>query len=194
MRSAVYVSCHVHGISSSSLFCFKNTSFYLPEPKPNLCYPAIPRALVPSASSSTTDPSPEPAGAAQGLEVRMLHKLPRVRSCLLHGYSSAQQTPCDYAARLRMDFTVKKYILPRTKYYAVTYIHITLFSSVQSLSCVCLCGPMDCSTPGFSVHQHLLELAQTHVHRVSDVIQPSHPLSSPSPPAFSLSQHQGLFQ
>ena len=48
--------------------------------------------------------------------------------------------------------------------------------------------------PGLPVHHQLLELAQTHVHRVGDAIQPSHPLSSPSPPAFSLSQHQGLFQ
>ena len=48
--------------------------------------------------------------------------------------------------------------------------------------------------PAFPVHHQLLELAQTHVHRVSDAIQPSHPLSSSSPPAFSLSQHQGLFQ
>ena len=55
-------------------------------------------------------------------------------------------------------------------------------------------NPMHCSTPGFPVHQQLPELAQTHVHRVSEVIQPSHPLSSPSPPTFNLSQHQGLFQ
>ena len=54
--------------------------------------------------------------------------------------------------------------------------------------------PMHCSTPGFPVHHQLLELAQTHVLRVSDAIQPSHPLSPPSPPAFNLSQHQGLFQ
>ena len=53
---------------------------------------------------------------------------------------------------------------------------------------------MDCSTPGFPVHHHLLEFAQTHVHWVGDAIQPSHPLLSPSPPALSLSQHQGLFQ
>ena len=56
-----------------------------------------------------------------------------------------------------------------------------------------LCDPMDCSMPGFLVHHHLQELAQTHVHWVSDVIQSFHPLSSPSP-AFSLSQYQGLFQ
>ena len=53
---------------------------------------------------------------------------------------------------------------------------------------------MDCSTPGFPVHHHLLELVQSHVHRVSDVIQPSYPLSSPSPPAFNLAQHRGLLQ
>ena len=52
---------------------------------------------------------------------------------------------------------------------------------------------MDGSTPGLPVHHQLPDLAQTHVHRVSDAIQPSHPLSSPSPPAFNLSQHQGLF-
>ena len=68
------------------------------------------------------------------------------------------------------------------------------FSSVQSLSHLTLCNPMDCSTPGFPVYHQLLELTQTHVHRVSDAIQTSDPLSSPSPPAFNLSQHQGLFQ
>ena len=61
-------------------------------------------------------------------------------------------------------------------------------------SCLTLCDPMDCSTTGFPVLYHLPEFAQTHVHRVGDAIQPSHPLLSPSPPAFNLSQHQGLFQ
>ena len=68
------------------------------------------------------------------------------------------------------------------------------FSSVQSLSCVWLCDPMDCSTPGLSVCHQLLEFTLSHVHQVSDAIQPSHPLSSPSPPTFRLSQHQGLFK
>ena len=67
------------------------------------------------------------------------------------------------------------------------------FSSVTQ-SCLTLCNPMDCSTPGFPVHHQRLEFTQTHVHWVRDAIQPSHPLLSPSPPAFSLSQHQGLFQ
>ena len=67
------------------------------------------------------------------------------------------------------------------------------FSSVTQLY-LTLCDPRNCSTPGFPVHHQLSELAQTHVHRVSNAIQPSHPLLSPSSPAFNLSQHQGLFQ
>ena len=67
------------------------------------------------------------------------------------------------------------------------------FSSVTQ-SHPTLCGPMNRSTPGLPVHHQLPEFTQTHVHQVSDAIQPSHPLSSPSPPAFNLSQHQGLFQ
>ena len=60
--------------------------------------------------------------------------------------------------------------------------------------CPVLCDPIDCSTPSFPVLHYLLEFVQTHVHWISDVIQPSHPLSSPFPPAFNLSQHQGLLQ
>ena len=67
------------------------------------------------------------------------------------------------------------------------------FSSVTQ-SCLTYCNPMDCSTPGFPVHHQLQELTQTHVHGIGDTIQLFHPLSSPSPPAFNLSQHQDLFQ
>ena len=67
------------------------------------------------------------------------------------------------------------------------------FSSVAQ-SCPTLCDPMSHSTPGLPVHHQLPEFTQTHVHRVGDAIQPSHPLSSPSPPAPNPSQHQGLFQ
>ena len=67
------------------------------------------------------------------------------------------------------------------------------FSSVAQ-SCPTLCDPMNRSTPGLPVYHQLLEFTQTHVHRVGDAIQPSHPLSSPSPPAPNPSQHQALFQ
>ena len=67
------------------------------------------------------------------------------------------------------------------------------FSSVAQ-SCPTLCNPMNCSTPGLPVHHQLPEFTQTHVHWVGDAIQPSHPLSSPSPPAPNPSQHQGFFK
>ena len=73
-------------------------------------------------------------------------------------------------------------------------ILIWMFSSVQSLSYPTLCDPMNCSTPGLPVHHQLPEFTRTHVRRVGDAIQPSHPLSSPSPPAPNPSQHQNLFQ
>ena len=89
----------------------------------------------------------------------------------------------------------------RWKILASSYLTLNIFwnfgpdnvFSSFSKSCLSLCDPMDWSTPGFPVHHQRLELAQTHIHRVSDAIQPSHPLSSPSP-AFNLSQYQGLFQ
>ena len=73
-----------------------------------------------------------------------------------------------------------------------------VFNSVQfnsvAQSCPTLCDPMNRSTPGLPVHHQLLKFTQTHVHRVGDAIQPSHPLSSPSHPAPNPSKHQGLFQ
>ena len=69
---------------------------------------------------------------------------------------------------------------------------ISQFSSVAQL-CPTLCNPMNCRTPGLPVHYQLPELTQTHVHRVGDAIQPSHPLLSPSPPAPNPSQHQGFY-
>ena len=78
------------------------------------------------------------------------------------------------------------------------YIHIynLYIYEIRSVaqSCLTVCDPMNRSTPGLSVHHQLPEFTQTHIHRVSDAIQPSHPLSSPSPLAPNPSQHQSLFQ
>ena len=85
--------------------------------------------------------------------------------------------------------------LPQNPRGCVAFFPLSqLFSSAQSLSRVWLCDPMNCSPPGSPIHPQLSELAQTHAHWVSDAIQPllSHPLSSPSPPAFNPSQHQCL--
>ena len=78
--------------------------------------------------------------------------------------------------------------------YDIEHLFMYLFSSVHLLSRVQLCNPMNWSMPGFPIHHQLPEPAQTHVHQIGDAIQPFHPLSAPSPPAFNLSQHQGLFQ
>ena len=83
-----------------------------------------------------------------------------------------------------------------TMFHQCDFIYSNFLSSVQfssvAQSCLTFCDPMDCSTPVFPAHHQLLQLAQTHVHWVGDAIQPSHPLSSPSLPAFNLSQHQGF--
>ena len=81
--------------------------------------------------------------------------------------------------------TIKEYY----KFYFLDCEIIVQFSSVAQ-SCPTLCNPMNPSTPGLPVHHQLLESTQTHVHCVGDAIQPSYSLSSPSPPAFNLSQHQ----
>ena len=88
--------------------------------------------------------------------------------------------------------------LPHLLYPFLCQCSLSLFPCCQfnsvAQSCLTVCNPMDSITSGFPVHHQLLELAEAHVHRVGNAIQPSHPLSSPSPPAFNLSQHQGLFQ
>ena len=86
-------------------------------------------------------------------------------------------------------YEIKRHLLLGRK--AIT--NLVQFSSVTQ-SCPTLCDPMNHSTPGLPVHHQLLEFTQTHIHRVRDAIQPSHPLSSPSPPALNPSQHQSLSQ
>ena len=83
--------------------------------------------------------------------------------------------------------------MKRCKTFNIVSRSVSLTVSSVTQLCPTLCDPMNRSTPGFPVHHQLSELAQTHVHRVGDAIQPSHPLPSPSPPAFNLSQHQSFF-
>ena len=102
---------------------------------------------------------------------------------------------CDYSA---IPAYLLKRLLPLLNGLGAIYFwhkhrYTCRFSSVAQL-CPTLCDPMDCSTLGLPVLHQLPELTQTHVHRVSDAIQPSYPLMPPSPAAISLSQHHGLFQ
>ena len=79
----------------------------------------------------------------------------------------------------------------RLKYVFLFVLYFIQFNSVTQF-CLTLCDPMDCSSPGFTVHHQFLEPFETHAHWVGDAIQPSHLLSSSSPPAFNLSKHQGF--
>ena len=89
-------------------------------------------------------------------------------------------------------FVKALYFTRSTLFFIFSSGSVQLSSVTQS--CPTLCDPMDCSTPGLPVHHQLPEFTQTHVHWDSDTIQPSYPLLPPSPPAFNLSQHQGLFR
>ena len=89
---------------------------------------------------------------------------------------------------------IKKLKKTAQNYTAHICFNISVQFSSVAQSCLTLCDPMNCSTPGLPVHHQLPEFTQTHVHLLSDAIQPSHPLSSPSPRAPNPSQHQGLFQ
>ena len=108
-----------------------------------------------------------------------------------------RQTEWEVGNEVLCSLTLRTLTLSHEKISLVTsfklrHLHRGHCSVTQS--CPTLCNPMNGSMPGFPVYHQLPELAQTHVHPIGDAIQPSHPLSSPSPPAFNLSQHQGLFQ
>ena len=108
------------------------------------------------------------------------------------GIISTSEQHCHEAAHCWDEVAVApldKHMPPRSSFS----LSSVQFSSVAQ-SCPTLCDPMNHRTPGLPVHHQLLEFTQTHVHRVGDAIQPSHPLSSPSPPAPNPSQNQGLFQ
>ena len=131
------------------------------------------------------------------------HQLPEFTETHVHRVSDAIQpshplsSPSPHASNpsqhhsLLIEDTVFVLMVSKLNLHPIT--SSVQFSSVAQ-SCPTLHDPMNRSTPGFPVHHQLPEFTQTHVHQVSDAIQPSHPLSSPSPPAPSPSQHQSLFQ
>ena len=109
-------------------------------------------------------------------------------------YSAFFNNTVDEAGQYLLAFTWKKKNSPWQYCLKVTYLEYVYQIRSVSQSCPTLCDPMNRSTPGLPVHHQLPDFTQTHVHWVSDAIQPPHPLSSPSPPAPNPSQHQSLFQ
>ena len=127
-------------------------------------------------------PSPIPLLCDVGLSISKLLPVEHVQCLGLRCYAHSDEAHTFYS-----------HIFLECLDFTQTFVLVEI-SSVQSLSCVRLCDSMDGSTQGLPVHHQLFQLSQTHVHGVSDAIQPSRPLSSPSPPTFNLSQYQGLFQ
>ena len=116
-----------------------------------------------------------------------------MKGCYWHFLIAAGSSLCPLDPKV---YLVKKAVWDwnRVKFINLNKENISqLVSSVAQL-CLTLCDPMNRSTPGLPVHHQLLEFTQTHVRWVGDAIQPSHPLSSPSPPALNLCQHQGFFK
>ena len=113
---------------------------------------------------------------------------------ICHQIWKTQQWPQDGKRSVFIPIPKKGNAKVCSNYCTIALISYTSNLSSVIPSCSTLCEPMDCSTPGFLVHYQILRFTQTHVHRVGDAIQLSHPLLSPSLPAFSLSQHQSLFK
>ena len=118
----------------------------------------------------------------------------KVMPSICHQIWKTQQWPQDGKRSVFIPIPKKGNAKECSNYCTIALISYASKLSSVIPSCPTLCEPMDCSTPGFLVHYQILRFTPTHAHRVSDAIQLSHPLLSPSPPAISLSQHQSLFK
>ena len=170
-------------------------------PQVYMCSPSwtplpLPSPYHPSGSSQCTSPKHPVSCIEPRLAIHFLYDIIRV-SMPFSQIIPPSPSPTESK---RLFYTSLSLLLSHIQgyHYYLSKFHIYVFSSVQfssvAQSCLTLWNPMNHSTPGLPVHHQLAEFTQTHVHRVGDAIQPSHPLSSPSPPAPNPSKHQSLFQ
>ena len=167
----------------------------------HFCYSRLQSGLPDLAPTTANSPLSHQSAF---LRNHVISQITTSQFCLLSGFPSHSETnpnsSCGFQGSCRCPSSLapcsSSFLLSRREggQHDKTQLQ---FSSVQfsrSVVCPTLCDPMNRSTPGLPVHHQISESTQTRVHRVGDAIQPSHPLSSPSPPAFNLSQHQGLFK
>ena len=189
-----------HSVLSDSLLPHESQHARPPCPSPtpgvysNLCplsrwcHPGISSSVIPFSSC------PQSLPASGSFPMSQLFTWGGQSIGVSASFSSAQiqpyPVPLSVVLKLFFQCTETRLVLLTLGFLLFHPVH---FVSVTQ-SCTTLCDPMDCSMPGFPVHHQLPELTQTHVHQVGDAIQPSHPLLSPSPPIFNISQHQDLFQ
>ena len=164
-----------------------------------LCHPLF---LLPSIFPSISLSNEHPGLISFRMDWLELHAVQGTLKSLLQHHSSKAsilQHSAFFTVQLSHPYMTTGKTIALTKQTFVGKVMSLLlnmlsqFSSVTQ-SCPILCDPMNCSMPGFPVHHQIPEFIQTHVHRVRDAIQPSHPRSSPPPPALNPSQHQTLFQ
>ena len=177
----MYWFCHTLTWIHHGCTCVSHPEPPLPPPSPD----------HPSGSSQCTSPEHLVSCIEPGLAIYFTYMIQcySLKSSHLH---LLPQSPTVCYLHLCL-FCWLAYRIIVTIFLNSLYMHSDQIRSV-SQSCPTLCDPMNHSTPGLPVHHQLPEFTQTHVHRVSDAIQPSHPQSSPSPPAPNPSQHQSLFQ
>ena len=152
------------------------------------------KSVMPSNHLILCHPLPLPPSIFPSIRVFSNESVLHIRWPKFWSFSFSIRPSIEYSGliSLRMDW-LDLLAVQGTLQSLLQYHSSVQFSSVAQ-SCPTLSDPMNRSTPGLPVHHQLPEFTQTHVHCIGDAIQPSHPLSSPSPPTFNCSQHQGLFQ
>ena len=193
--------------SSSIYFFDKQCGFYIIR-SDQISHSVVSDSLRPHESQHARPPCPSPTPGVHWDSRPSSHWChPAISSSVVPFSSCPQSLPASesfpmsqlFIVLLKYSLQVIIFTILKCTVWWFKYIHrvLELFSSVQfslvTQSCLTLCDPMNRSMPGLPVHHQLPELTQTHVHWVGDAIQPSHPLSSPSPPAPNPSQHQGFF-
>ena len=180
-------SLQPHGLQHARLLCPSPTPWACSDPRPSSrwCHPTMSSSVVPFSSYLQSFPASGSFPMSQFFTSGGQNTSFSFSISPSNEYSGLISFRMDWLDVLAVQGTLKSLVQHNSSKASILWRSVQ-FSSVTQ-SCPTLCDPMDCSTPGLPIHHQLLESTQTHVHWVGDAIQPSHPLSSPSPPTLNLS-------